>query len=148
MTRLAKSFGGVVQRDVGAFKQRNNLKLPVDYEQFLVQHNGGLLPPVSCFVPGPNQDVLVAVLFGVNLARDFDLDGWLDEYRDEMLPGFLILGAGAGTMLFILGTDGADAGVYCWDHAHAPEGSSEADGNTFRVADTFTEFLNALTPLG
>jgi hypothetical protein len=64
-----------------------------------------------------------------------------------MPAGSLIVATGAGAMLFILVPDPADAGVYCWDHAHNLTGSSEENGNTYFVAPTFADFLNSLAPV-
>lgn len=142
-----RSFGGTSPGVIEEFERRNDLPLAKDYRRFLIEHNGGLLEQAACFVKGPNQEVLVQTLLGVGRTRDFDLQGWLEEYRAEMPPGFLVVAVGAGTMLFILGTGAAGAGVYCWDHAHAFEGSSEESGNTYEVAATFTEFLDSLVPV-
>ena len=139
-----RSFGGTSPAAVEAFERRNGLALPEDYRGFLIKHNGALVGPAACFVNGPDQEVLVQVLLGLGREADFDLQGWLDEYRDEMPAGFLIVAVGAGTMLFILGAGAAGGGVYCWDHAHAFEGSSEEDGNTYWVAATFAGFVDAL----
>lgn len=141
-----RSFGGIAESAIQAFEQRNGLSLPEDYRRFLRQQNGGLPDSLACFIKGPDQSVLIQALPGVDQDRDFDLQEWHDEYRDEMPPGFLIVALGSATFL-ILGTREDSRGVYCWDHAHVFAGSSEEDGNTFHIASSFTEFWNSLTPL-
>ena len=138
-----QSFGGTTPGAVNAFECHNRLTLPDDYRRFLLKHNGGVLDPAACLVKGPDQEVLVQTLLGLERSRDFDLHHWLEEYRDDMPPGFLIVAIGAPA-LFILSTAGPDVGVHCWDHAHAFDGSSEEDGNTFPVAASFTEFMDSL----
>jgi hypothetical protein len=144
-----KSFGGTTAAAVEAFGRDNGLRLPPDYVEFLVRHNGGVPDPAAaCFVPGRGEGVIIEAFFGVGLNRAFDLQYLLDEYRDEMPAGSLIVAGGAG-MLFVLvpAEGGDDAGVYCWDHAHQFPGSSEEGGNTYFVAPTFVAFFGALTPV-
>ena len=146
MRMILESFGDADPEMVYDLEQRNGLALPEDYKQFLLQHNGERLVRTACFIKQVNQSVLVEILLGVNQSRDFDVGGWLDEYRAEMPSGFLIVGLGA-TGMFILGTRAACSGVYFWDHAHMFRGSCEEEGNTYRVAATFTEFLDMLKPI-
>lgn len=140
-----RSFGGTTAAAVDAFERANGLTLPADYREFLTRHNGGFPDPAAaCVIPKQGQSVIVQTLLGLGREREFDLQGWHDEYGDEMPPGSLIVAVGAGAMLFILVPGAADAGVYCWDHAHNFAGSSEEDGNTYFVAPTFAAFLASL----
>ena len=97
-----QSFGGTRGGAVRTFELQNRVSLPEDYRAFLLEHNGGLLEQMVCFVPGPNQAVLLQVLLGVGCKSDFDLATWNSEYRDEMPADFLVIAIGAGAMLFIL----------------------------------------------
>ena len=92
-----KSFGGTTAEAVEVFGRYNGLRPPPDYVEFLVRPNGGVPDPaVATFVPGPDEGVIVERFLGVGLGRDFGLQGLLDEYRDEMPAGSLILAGGAG----------------------------------------------------
>jgi hypothetical protein len=146
MVRI-KGFGNTSEEIIAAFEERNQVRLPVDYRQFLLENNGGLVEAGCCHVQGAEQDVLVQALLGLGQARDFDLQGWLMEYRDEMPRGSVIIAVGA-TGLFILVADAAPAGVHFWDHEHTFDASSTDGGNTYKVAATFTEFINGLRPIG
>ena len=65
-----------------------------------------------------------------------------------MPAGSLITADGAGMLFILVPAEAGDtAGVYCWDHAHQFDGSSEEGGNTYFVAPTFGAFLDALTPV-
>jgi hypothetical protein len=74
----------------------------------------------------------------------FDLQECIDEFRDEMPKGALIIGSDPGAAMFILGTSPPLVGVYFWDHQHRFTGSSEESGNTFKLAPTFTAWLEKL----
>lgn len=139
-----RSFGGTSPSVIDAFERLNNVVLPADYKAFLIEHNGRHLTAMACTVKGLNQQVLVEVLLGIGQQQDFDLQWWCDEYSEEMPSGFVVIALGA-TGMYILGT-GEPTGVYFWDDAHSFRTSSE-EGNTYRVAATFTEFLGSLVPV-
>jgi len=143
MPRFSPSFGGTTALAVDAFEERNRIRLPADYRELLIIHNGGRPVPSVCVVPELGEALRVDMLFGLGHVPSLDLDSWYKEYRSEMPPGFLVIG-GVGPILFILGTQKPDIGVFCWDHSHVLSGSSEEAGNTYRIASTFTEFVNSL----
>ena len=49
--------------------------------------------------------------------------------------------------MFILGTTVDLKGIYLWDHQHRYTGSSEENGNTFFIAETFSEWIQSLREL-
>ena len=144
MLSFLKPFGAGDAVAVEAFERRNQLVLPDDYKEFLIQNNGGQLDGKVCFVEDLNDSVLVDVLLGIDQQeQSLSSDFWLSRFRREMPTGFVVIGLDA-TGMFILGTKEPDVGVYFWDDAHAFGGSSEEGGNTYRVAGTFGEFLGSL----
>lgn len=147
MELFLKPFGAGEATTVEAFEQRNQLVLPDDYKEFLIQSNGGQLDGMACFVKAINDSVLVDVLLGIDQEeQSLSSDFWLDRFRNEMPAGFVVIGLGA-TGMFILGTKGPNVGVYFWDDAHTFAGSSKEGGNTYKVAETFREFLASLQPV-
>jgi hypothetical protein len=129
------------------FAQKNHLRLPEDYRDFLVRFDGGAPHPKASWVATLKDYVLVDYLFGITRSRPLNLQFWLDEYRDEMPPGFLIVGKDPGGAFFILDAGEAQTGVYLWDHQHRYPGSSEEDGNTFLLAGAFSTWINSLCEL-
>lgn len=142
---IAPILPPIKEQDVAAFESRNHLKLPADYRRFLLKSNGGRPKPNRSTIPDMKEPVLVDVLYGITTKRGLGLQIWLDEYRDEMPPEFLVIGADPGGAFFILGPKGPDGGVYLWDHQHRYAGSSADDGNTFQLAPSFTAWLKSLS---
>jgi hypothetical protein len=97
MIATIKSFGGLRVEALTAFALRNCLMLPQDYKQFLIENNGGtVVPAAGCYVRGLEETVTVSAFFGLTGRRGLDLQRWLDEYRDEMPEGFLIIAGDPG----------------------------------------------------
>jgi hypothetical protein len=134
----------VDEDQIQAFERRNCLTLPADYRQFLLSHNGGMPRPSCSWIPTIRKEVIVDVLYGIADSKDLDLQECIDEFRDEMPKGALIIGSDPGAAMFILGTSPPLVGVYFWDHQHRFTGSSEESGNTFKLAPTFTAWLEKL----
>lgn len=130
-----------------AFEANNALKLPLDYRHFLGANNGGCPSPNACWVEDIDDFVLVDVLYGIARDESSDLQFWIEEYGDEMPKGSVIVGGDPGGAMFILGTTVDFSGIYLWDHQHRYAGSSEENGNTFFIADTFSTWIQTLQEL-
>jgi hypothetical protein len=130
-----------------AFEVDNALSLPLDYRDFLGSHNGGCPSPNACWVDDIGDFVLVDELYGIARDDASDLQFWIEEYGDEMPEGSVIVGGDPGGAMFILGTTVDFSGIYFWDHQHWYAGSSEENGNTFFIAETFSTWIQTLQEL-
>jgi len=129
---------------IDAFAKRHDIQLPDDYRDFLTQYNGGQPKPNYCEITMPQGGAIVDVLFGFTETSGCNIDDTNDEYRDDLPPGFVIIGGDPGGAFYILGTIAPDAGIYFWDHQHFLDGSSEEDGNTYFIIQSFTDWLESL----
>ena len=84
-------------------------------------------------------------LFGSDpqLNRALTLEYWNTEYKDDIPEGALLIGDFQDGGFLLLIPAGNDKGVYYYDHAYTFE-SSDDDGNTYLLADTFEAFINSL----
>lgn len=128
------------------FEQQIGVSLPSDYRNFLVQNNGGRVDSQSFFVKDLDQEILLDVLFGItnSKARSLTLSYWLNEYGDELQEKTLIIGRDPGGRFLIYITEGEDKGIYYWDDTNFFPQSTEEDGNTYFVADSFAQFCDSL----
>jgi hypothetical protein len=140
-------FGKLTSDDLASFEQRNCLVLPTDYREFLIKNNGGKPGPLASRVSALNEMVMIDAFLGLTGLRGLDIQRRLDEYRDEIPPGFLIIAKDPRGNFFILGTRKSDPGVFYWDHTHAFKRSSQEGGNTYLIAKSFKEFFDALLPV-
>jgi hypothetical protein len=142
------NFGGVDVNTIDAFERENDLKLPNDYRQFLLRHNGGRPEPAgTCLLKCINERVLVDMLFGLSTEEpDLDIRRWTKQFGSGLPPGCFIIG-NVGGLLFVLCVRG-ETGVFCWDEMRELEPSEETeDGKLYPIAETFTEFLHSLEPI-
>ena len=86
------------------------------------------------------------VFFGITNAeeRSLTLGYWLNEFGDELQEKTLIIGSDPGGGMITYVTAGEDKGIYYWDHSHFFPQSSEEEGNTYFLADSFDDFMTAL----
>lgn len=139
-------FGEASEQDILTFEQQVGFTLPADYRQFLMKNNGAEILDQTFFVKDLEQEVMMHVLFGlVNpTSRGLTLGYWLEEYSDELEPGTLVIGKDPGGRFLLYTITGEDKGIYYWDKNHHYPQSSDEEGNTYFLADSFTEFCNSL----
>jgi hypothetical protein len=131
------------QSALSQFEKQYSVELPLDYRRFLIEHNGGVPSKKSIILEYGGIDLSLDVLFGIHDDRRLDVRFWTSEWQYEMPNGFVVMGRDPGGGMYIIGTK-SDAGVYFWDHQHSLPGSSEENGNTFHIAQTFTMLLDIL----
>ena len=140
------SWGQNNETTVAAFEQEIGFSLPSDYRLFIKENNGCKVNRQAFFVKDLDQDIMLHVFYGItnSTSKSLTLRYWLDEFGDEIEDKTLLFGSdpGGGFLMYI--TDGEDKGVYYWDHAHFFPQSSEEEGNTYFVADSFDGFIAAL----
>jgi hypothetical protein len=141
-----ESFEPANQEAVRAFQSSIRFALPADYRRFLEQYNGGKFKGALFRVPVLQTDEALDVLFGLNFGidhpkRSLDLSFWQIEMAGEVPEQSIIIGSDPGGNFLVLD----DEGVYYYDHVHYyPQSSVER--NAYKVASSFTEFLNLLRP--
>lgn len=142
------SWGPIDEATVVAFEQEIGFPLPADYRTFIKEHNGCRFNDKVFFVKGLEQDIMLHVFYGITneRSRSLTLRYWLNEYGEDIENQTLLFGSdpGGGFLMYI--TTGEDKGIYYWDHAHFFETSTEEDGNTYFVAESFADFSSKLRP--
>jgi hypothetical protein len=141
----------VTEADVAAFETRLGRKLPDDYRDFLLQVNGGRPDDEHCeFSVG-----IVNRLFSLHDEEDEarNLEVRAERVRSELAPELLFIGHDDGGGRILLVVDGPHLGEV-WFQVHEgrlPESNPRATWDHRRdfrkLADTFAQFMNSLTPL-
>lgn len=141
------SWGKNEEAAISQLEKQLGFTLPADYRNFLLNNNGGRVDDEVFFVEGLGQDVMMDVFYGItHRNRALTLSYWLKEYSDELQENTLIIGTDPGGGMLTCITTGEDKGIYYWDHSHFFETSTEEDGNTYFVADSFADFSSKLKP--
>jgi hypothetical protein len=142
------------ESDLDGFEKTIGYDLPSDYRQFLLKYNGAKPVPDFFQVPGwQYEESYVSQLKGLLKEKDekkVDL-ARLNDLLDGRLPkGFIAIGSDPGGNQILLSLAGETKGnVYFFDHENEPDDATddlEDYPNIFLVANSFTEFLNNLTP--
>ena len=138
-----KGYGKATQDMIDSFEKHIGFLLPDDYKQFLFEYNGGLARYNYFWVDDLDEELPLHVLYGLGLDKNLDLKTWNDEYVDDLCSNSIIIGHDPGSGLIVLINDNEDGGIYYWDHTFNFEQSNE-DENTYKIADTFQDFINGL----
>jgi len=136
--------------DTAALERLLGCMLPSDYAAFLLRYNGGLptpqtVPVQNWLAGGTHADVYSLHRLGRDPANDtYDLRWALGCYLGRMPQGLLPIGDNGSGDQFCMWLVGEERGaVVLWDHEaeHCPA----THANLYRVAPTFTAFLELLT---
>lgn len=121
--------------------------LPADYQAFLQQADYTVFDKQSFSTKQLTKPLKIRYLFGLNQPeRTKNASFWLREFRENLEPATLVIGKDTSNGLFLYLVAGEDQGVYFWDcNQQFPE-SSEEEGDTYFLADSFAEFCAGLTP--
>jgi hypothetical protein len=141
--RHSNEFGKLRIQDLVDFEETNDIKLPEDYKQFLIEHNGGR--PHPCISPIAKSEVqwIYCMVYEPNYASLF----WHIEIFQKRIPSwyFPIANDSRGN-LYLMSLSHENFGLIAfWDH----EGETDGDADQYfdnmkTVANSFTEFLNQL----
>jgi len=143
--KSANYFGVLSRLELEDFEKTNEIVLPSDYREFLLEFNGG--------VPNPNRnmqrDTRVSYIFGMHNGEYYaSLYKHVDMFKNRLpLSTFPIASDFFGN-LFIMSVHPEGLGhIYFWAHEEEP---AVQDGNytdnCYFVAYSFSEFLNELVP--
>ncbi len=128
--------------DVRAFEGDHGVRLPADYIDFLLRHNGGRAADAYFEVPGWGDSV-IAVFFGIGLSRGSDLARAHERMSERNLGWCLPIASDPGGNYVCLSLRNDDGGtVWFFDHEH--DVFEDPAGAMHRLAGSFEEFYLAL----
>ncbi len=139
MTVKIKKGKKIKEKEIINFEQRNDIKLPNDYRNFLLENNGGVPETNEFDIPDINSGS------GINEFLSIDeLESIKKSLGERLLQNaWAIAYAEGGNYLCIV--VGEKEGVYFWDHElEAEEGQPASWDNLFLVAENFDDFLASL----
>ena len=139
-----KKFGTASSSAIQRLEQKYDLALPEDYKDFLYNFNGGLFESTTVVkLKNMGENINLSILFGVEGVgvgdENTNVDFWMSEYGDELPPGVVIIGDALEHGFILLLCEGEESGIYYWDDTRYFKCSSD-EGNTYFIAETFTEF--------
>ncbi|WP_170229771.1 SMI1/KNR4 family protein [Polyangium fumosum] len=143
-------YGATSREEIAMFEARKNVRLPVEYKDFLLKSNGGMPTPDGFEIPGfHGQASTVNAFYGIHDGPKTKRLDWACEVHRERIPADLIpIAYDAFGNEVCIGWKGKRRGkIYFWDHEDEldEQGLSRQDyGNVYLVANSLGEFLDSL----
>ncbi|TKI54126.1 SMI1/KNR4 family protein [Brevibacillus antibioticus] len=141
------SFEDLSRQDIESFEKRNNIKLPIDYKEFLLKHNGGK-PSVRRFVTQDGK-ITSSIMMFFPLTKQVEMN-LEDKYKmyniSRIVPSnFLPIGIDPADSLICLSVNGNDVGkVYFCDMDYFEEDKELKEEFIVVIAENFTDFTSKL----
>jgi hypothetical protein len=143
MVENKNEFGALQEVELNDFERENNIELPNDYRNFLLEFNGGKPKPDK----NENPETIVTYILGMHNGDYYaSLYKQIDMFKGRLPLSTFPIATDPFGNLFIMSLHPEGHGhIYFWDH----EGETEyQDGhyteNCSFVAYTFSEFINNL----
>ena len=140
MVLAIDSFGHAEEEDI---------KLPVDYKEFLVTQNGGRNLSYkfenSIKIHQIDEVINIDTMFGINTGiKNADIEQWTEEYRNDIFEHSIIIGDTIqhGFLIFWQ-SDDENEGLYYYDDTYQLEASND-ENNAYFLAKTFSEFMDLI----
>ena len=135
--------------DIATFEVTIQGKLPDDYREFLLNENGGRPEPrVFHFKTrdGLGEDLAVHFFFGLHAGQLGSLKRIWIAFKSRLPIGYLPIAKDSFGNLIVLKIMGDGMGsIHFWDHEQE-NGDLPTLGNISFVANSFSEFIDALEP--
>jgi hypothetical protein len=134
-----RDIGQVDLEKLRGFEATLSFQLPEDYRRFLEKHNGASFRGARYWVPDLQVEEDLDVLYGFHENPSLDIRSVRKDMDGEVPPNSIIIGDGVGGNLIVL----QEGCVSYYDHQYCYPQSSDKS-NAYRIADTFTDFLDSL----
>lgn len=133
---------------VQAFERQHKCKLPADYREFLLEHNGGFPTPDCVLVDESGRRTVTDVFcfFALGDERPWASVEWnLDTLAARLPKDTLPIGRDSCGNLWLIGLGGEQAGaVYFWDHGTYLNVVENDLASWPRIATSFGEFKSRI----
>ena len=148
MVEITGSETSLTDETLKKFEEKNSIKLPLEYRNFLLQVNGGY-PDPDCFkFHDGSEGSSIDKIFGVCSNKKLSLQAYIDEYHDRMPKHIIPIGRDPGGNYICISTAKQDFGkVYFWDHeleADLDKGESPSYENLTLISENFSDFIDSL----
>jgi cell wall assembly regulator SMI1 len=132
----------ISSKQIEDLEMKIKMTLPIDYKEFLLEHNGGIPERQLLYIPDCAGETLVDNFLGIDRING-DIFKWIRELNDDLKGIFVPIAFDPGGNALLL--DPSDSAIYYWDSArHFPVSTDEE--NAYLVASSFTNLLEILKP--
>jgi hypothetical protein len=148
--KIVKSEAPITFDEVEEFETLISQRLPDEYKNFLLHHNGGR-PEPSGFkfsLNGYEWDIAMIAWFLALYKGEYEnITNYFYTYQDRIPKDMLAIAHDPGGSLILLGLEGDNKGkVFFWlQELEGDDGEPPTYDNVAFVANSFNEFLNSFT---
>ena len=150
MVLTIEPFEHAEYKNIKLLEKRFDIKLPVDYKEFLVTQNGGRNLSYtfenSIKIDQIDEVINIETMFGINTGiKNADIEQWTEEYRIDIFEHSIIIIGDTiqhGFLLFWQSGDDNE-GIYYYDDTYQLEASSD-ENNAYFLAKSFSEFTDLI----
>ena len=152
MVLTIEPFEHAEYKNIKLLEKRFDIKLPVDYKEFLVTQNGGRNLSYtfenSIKIDQIDEVINIETMFGINTGiKNADIEQWTEEYRIDIFEHSIIIIIIGDTIQhgFLLFWQSGDdnEGIYYYDDTYQLEASSD-ENNAYFLAKSFSEFTDLI----
>ena len=137
------------EMELAQFEDKLNRRLPEDYRQFLLKHNGGEPHPSTFFISQGQGEDDIRHFLGMSEMKEYSLVHYHEIYSGRIPQNLLPIAPDYFSNLVCLSIDGADRGsVYFWDHDWEVVEGEPDYSNVQLLAEGFDDFLERLYTYG
>jgi hypothetical protein len=150
--QIHDSLKSINDVEITQLETRLGIRLPHDYKNFLLSHNGGRTEPWMMFnIHGNKRDshAIVGFFFSIGGDSNIDLEANVHAYSDRVPGNILPIASDPGGNLLCISVSGVDEGkLYFWTHEEECEdGEMPSYENLYFVADSFRELIASFSPV-
>jgi hypothetical protein len=145
MVRIHNSLQPICETEIRQVEERLGIRLPHDYENFLLLHNGGQPDPQMFSIQGCGQDdhATASFFFGIGGDENIDLEANRRIYQGRVPSDILPIASDPGGNLLCISVSGKNDGkLYFWTHEEESlDGDLPTYENLYFVANNINELL-------
>ncbi len=121
------------------------VKLPLQYREFLQKHNGGYPEPDGFLFKDESDGSSVDRFLGIDVGDHSNLEKYLVTYKNRIPKNLFPIAHDPGGNLVLIGLSGDELGkIYYWDHEREADGWEPDMSNVHLIANDLDEFLRKL----
>jgi len=146
LLKIKKAANKLSLEEIRVFAEQLGIpSLPEDYVEFLRLNNGGRPSPDTYMIPNHSEGFCdIQVFFGIDRDIEADCLDWRFYVYQTRIPSplFPIGNSSTNDLICLSLSGGTRGGVFFWDAMAETDFPSFA--NVYKIADSFTEFLENL----
>lgn len=145
MIKIKRNIKKVNENILNEFQKEFDIELPSDYNDFLLEYNGGIPELNLCEADSIGQ-ITVRYFLGFKLKKnEYNLTYVLSFFKGRLPASFIPIATAEGGNLICLSVAGEIGAVYFWNHEEEVEENQIPNmQNMYKISNNFSGFLDMI----